>query len=162
MLRKIEKKSKKQKKQTFIERKQMIDEGKEITSPGKSLITWDIEISFVSIRLLIKCCTSKYYRPAKINVGMAKSSLTERPKRFFLVMVKKPLISSYPIRNTLLLSVEEISFNDGEKRWNMLSLNENGRRNASPQGFSNWGITELQVRRRIEMVIGWTSAWVIK
>lgn len=92
----------------------MIDEGKEITSPGKSLITWDIEISFVSIRLLIKCCTSKYYRPAKINVGMAKSSLTERPKRFFLVMVKKPLISSYPIRNTLLLSVEEISFNDGD------------------------------------------------
>ena len=46
---------------------------------------------------------------------MAKSSLTERPKRFFLVMVKKPLIRSYPIRNTLLLSVEEISFNDGEK-----------------------------------------------
>lgn len=37
MLRKIEKK----KNQTFTERKQMIDEGKEITSPGKSLITWD-------------------------------------------------------------------------------------------------------------------------
>lgn len=36
----------------------------------------------------------------------------------------------------------------------MLSLNENGRRNASPQGFGNWGITELQVIRQIEMVIG--------
>lgn len=42
MLRKIEKKKQKKKEhQTFIERKQMIDEGKEITSPGKSLITWD-------------------------------------------------------------------------------------------------------------------------
>ena len=41
MLRKIEKKTKKKKNQTFVERKQMIDEGKEITSPGKSLITWD-------------------------------------------------------------------------------------------------------------------------
>ena len=41
MLRKIEKKNQKKKHQTFIERKQMIDEGKEITSPGKSLITWD-------------------------------------------------------------------------------------------------------------------------
>ena len=39
MLRKIEKKKKKKKNQTFIEIKQMIDEGKEITPPGKSLIT---------------------------------------------------------------------------------------------------------------------------
>ena len=41
MLRKIEKKTKKKKHQTFVERKQMIDKGKEITSPGKSLITWE-------------------------------------------------------------------------------------------------------------------------
>lgn len=163
MLRKIEKKTKKKKTPNFRWKKTNDWWRKRNNIPGEIIdYTHGTEISFVSIRLVIKWYTSKSYLPAKINVGMAKSSLTERPKRFFLVMVKKPLIRSYPIRNTLLLFVEEISFNDGEKRWNMLSLNENGRRNASPQGFSNWGITELQVRRRIEMVMGWTSAWVIK